>query len=304
MENEYKDYTPEELRMRDHAEYYMQLYGYIMGEKSPLQELHDELCRLLVKIAGEYPESIALNLDNVMKFPRVKVLDPEAPNYGKTVTLKFKVFVKMYEGGVDYEASTGLKGDDVFFLSLALWYEVCCLRDKLKLKGMKFRRFEKEVNAAILEARERKEQEALLMEQQRRENEIALLPHFRVQRSDDELLAILRGLKEVEWRNRNSRRIGVFADEVTEEEWLAAMRGPRDDSELKRKKIAWEAKYVCKSFVAQYLDGDYELAERVFCLAEGKELKRLCDTNISKNKEMCDEVTGKIAQIIRAAMRK
>ena len=144
----------------------------------------------------------------------------------------------------------------------------------------------------------------LLQEQQRLENEIALLPHFRVQRSDDELLAILKGLKEVEWRNRNSRRVGVFAGEVTEEEWLAAMRGPRDDSELKREKIAWEAKYVCKSFVAQYLDGNYELAERVFCLAGGKELKKLCDTNISKNKEMCDEVTGKIAQIIRAAMRK
>ena len=90
----------------------------------------------------------------------------------------------------------------------------------------------------------------------------------------------------------------------TEEEWLAALRGPRDDSELKRKKIAWEAKYVCKSFVAQYLDGDYELAEHVFCLAGGKELKKLCDTNISKNKEMCDESTGKIAQIIRAAMRR
>ena len=304
MKNEYKEFSPEELRMRDHAEYYMQLYDYIMKEKPTLQEMHDELCRLLVKIAGEYPESIAPNRDNVLAFPKVKVLNPEAPNYGKTVNLKFEVFVKMYDGNVDYEASTGMKGDDVYFLSLALWYEVSRVRDKLKLKGMKFHRYEKDVNAAILEARTRKAQEALLQEQQRRESEIALLPHFRVQRSDEELLAILKGLKEVEWRNRNSRRVGVFAGEVTEEEWLAAMRGPRDDSELKRKKIAWEAKYVCKSFVAQYLDGNYELAERVFCLAGGKEIKKLCDTNISKNKEMCDEVTGKIAQIIRAAMRK
>lgn len=303
MKNDYKESTPEELAMRESVTYYMQLTDYAMGENDML-ERHDELCRLQVKIAGEYPESIALNLDNVMKFPKVKVLDPEAPNYGKTVTLKFKVFVKMHEDGVDYEASTGLKGDEVFFLSLALWYEVCCLRDKLKLKGITYHNFEKEVNIAKREALIRKQQEALLMERQRRENDIELLPHFRVQRCDDELLAILKGMKEVEWRNRNSRRTGVFADEVTEEEWLAALRGPRDDSELKRKKIAWEAKYVCKSFVAQYLDGDYELAEHVFCLAGGKELKKLCDTNISKNKEMCDESTGKIAQIIRAAMRR
>ena len=303
MKNDYKDYTPEELRMHKSVTYYMQLVDYVMEENDML-ERHDELSRLLVTIAGDYPESMAENRGKVLKFPQVRVPEEKDPYSGEEVDLEFEVFVSMFSFGVDYEASTGLKGDDVFFLTLSLWYEVCRLRDKLKLKGVKFHRYEKEVKSAIVEARERKEQELLLQEQQRLENEIALLPHFRVQRSDDELLAILKGLKEVEWRNRNSRRVGVFAGEVTEEEWLATMRGPRDDSELKRKKIAWEAKYVCKSFVAQYLDGNYELAERVFCLAGGKELKKLCDTNISKNKEMCDEVTGKIAQIIRAAMRK
>lgn len=303
MKNDYKDYTPEELRMHKSVTYYMQLVDYVMEENNML-ERHDELCRLLVTIAGDYPESMAENRGKVLKFPQVRALEEEKPYSGEEVDMEFEVFVSMFSFEVDYEASTGLKGDDVFFLTLSLWFEVCRLRDKLKLKGVKFHRYEKEVNAAIVEARERKEQEALLQEQQRQESEIALLPHFRVQRSDEELLALLKGLKELEWRNRNSRRVGVFAGEVTEEEWLAAMRGPRDDSELKRKKIAWEAKYVCKSFVAQYLDGNYALAERVFCLAGGKELKKLCDTNISKNKEMCDEVTGKIAQIIRAAMRK
>ena len=299
MKNEYKETSPEELAMQESVTYYMQLTDYIMEEKSILNR-HDKLCRLIITIAEDYPDSIAENRGKVLKFPKV-----EADFlFDEKLDLEFEVFVTMFSHNVDYEASTGLKGDDVYFLTLSLWYEICKLRDLLRIDGIKFQRYEKELKGAILEARERKKQEALLQEQQRREHEIELLPHFRVQRSDEELLAILKGLQEVEWRNRNSRRVGVFAGEVTEEEWLAAMRGPRDDSELKRKKIAWEAKYVCKSFVAQYLDGNYELAERVFCLAGGKEIKKLCDTNISKNKEMCDEVTGKIAQIIRAAMRK
>jgi len=299
MKNEYKEFSPEELAMQESVTYYMQLTDYIMEEKSILNR-HDKLCRLIITIAEDYPDSIAENRGKVLKFPKV-----EADFlFDEKLDLEFEVFVTIFSHNVDYEECTGLKGNDVYFLTLSLWYEICKLRDLLRIDGIKFQRYEKEVKGAILEARERKKQEALLQEQQRQESEIALLPHFRVQRSDEELLAILKGLQEVEWRNRNSRRVGVFSDEVTEEEWLAAMRGPRDDCELKRKKIAWEAKYVCKSFVAQYLDGNYELAERVFCLAGGKEIKKLCDTNISKNKEMCDEVTGKIAQIIRAAMRK
>ena len=299
MKNEYKETSPEMLAMRESVTYYMQLTDYIMQEPALLNR-HDKLCRLIITIAEDYPDSIAENRGKVLRFPKVMA----GPTFGGKQEPEFEVFVTMFSNNVNYETSTGVIGDDVFFLTLSLWYEICRLRDLLRIDGIKFHRYEKDVNAAILEARTRKAQEALLQEQQRREHEIELLPHFRVQRSDEELLAILKGLQEVEWRNRNSRRVGVFADEVTEEEWLAAMRGPRDDSELKRKKIAWEAKYVCKSFVAQYLDGNYELAERVFCLAGGKEIKKLCDTNISKNKEMCDEVTGKIAQIIRAAMRK
>lgn len=200
--------------MQDNAEYYIQLYGYIMGEKSPLQELHDELCRLLVKIAGEYPESIALNLDNVMKFPRVKVLDPEAPNYGKTVTLKFKVFMKMHDGGVDYEESTGLKGDEVFFLSLALWYEVCCLRDKLKLKGITYHNFEKEVNIAKSEALIRKQQEALLKE--RWEEARDLPAHFTMPVPQGvSLPTLLACLKSEGWLDERTR----------EEDWLYRLTG-------------------------------------------------------------------------------
>ena len=43
--------------------------------------------------------------------------------------MRFSVVAEMFVNHEDYEASTGLKGDVVFFLSLALWYEVCRVRD-------------------------------------------------------------------------------------------------------------------------------------------------------------------------------
>lgn len=200
--------------MQDHAEYYMQLYDYIIKEKPTLQELHDELCRLLVKIAGEYPESFAPNKDNVLAFPKVKVLNPEAPNYGKTVNLKFEVFVTMYKGDVDYEACIGLKGDDVFFLSLALWYEVCRVRDKLKLKGITYHNFEKEVTVAKREALIRKQQEALLKE--RREEARDLPPHFTMASPQGvSLRTLLVGLKNEGWLDERTR----------EEDWLYRLTG-------------------------------------------------------------------------------
>lgn len=213
MKNEYKESTPEELAMRESVTYYMQLTDYAMEENNMLGR-HDELCRLQVKIAGEYPESIALNLDNVMKFPRVKVLDPEAPNYGKMAALGFEVFVSMRKCGFDYEASTGLKGDEVFFLSLALWYEVCCLRDKLKLKGLTYHNFEKEVNIAKREALIRKQQEALLKE--RWEEARDLPAHFSMPVPQGvSLPTLLAGLKSEGWLDERTR----------EEDWLYRLTG-------------------------------------------------------------------------------
>ena len=99
------------------------------------------------------------------------------------------------------------------------------------------------------------------------------------------------------------RQEGVFDGEVTEDEWLAALKGPEYARTPLTRRIPWKAKYLVKSFVMQYLGGEYELAEKVFCLADGKEITGLRNTNISKNKEMCDEQTGKIATVIRKAIR-
>jgi hypothetical protein len=102
---------------------------------------------------------------------------------------------------------------------------------------------------------------------------------------------------------RKVKQEGVFVGEVSEEEWLAALKGPEYARVPLTRRIPWKAKYLVKSFVMQYPGSECELAEKVFCLAGGKELKKLCDTNISKNKEMCDEQTGKIAIVIRKAIR-
>ena len=90
---------------------------------------------------------------------------------------------------------------------------------------------------------------------------------------------------------------------VGDEEWLAALKGPAYSQQAPTRRIAWRAKYMCKSFVAQYLGSDYTTAERVFCLSGGKEIKDLKFTNISKNSDVCDEQTGKIAEVIRKAIR-
>ena len=91
--------------------------------------------------------------------------------------------------------------------------------------------------------------------------------------------------------------------EVSDEEWLSVLKGPAYGRQAPARKIAWRAKYMCKSFVAQYLGSDYMTAEKVFCLSGGKEIKDLKFTNISKNSDVCDEQTGKIAVVIRKAIR-
>lgn len=204
MKNDYDEFTPEELELQDNAEYYIQLYGYIMGERPSLLELHDELCNLLAKIADEFPESIAPNRGNVMAFPKVKVLVPDAPNYGKRVSLRFDVVAKMFENKVDYEASIGLKGDVVFFLSLALWYEVCRVRDKLRLKGIAFIDHDKAIAAKRDEALMRKRQEALLKES--REGARDLPVHFAMAAPQKTTLRrVLEGLKSEGWLDEHTR---------------------------------------------------------------------------------------------------
>ena len=129
------------------------------------------------------------------------------------------------------------------------------------------------------------------------------LPHFQLRRDDREVLAVLHGLKHLEWSLRKVKQEGVFVGEVSEEEWLAALKGPEYARVPLTRRIPWKAKYLVKSFVIQYLGSECELAEKVFCLAGGKEITGLRNTNISKNKEMCDEQTGKIAIVIRKAIR-
>ena len=124
-----------------------------------------------------------------------------------------------------------------------------------------------------------------------------------MKRDDREVLAVLQGLKHLEWEYRKVRQVGVFEDEVSDEEWLAVLKGPAYGWPAPTRKIAWRAKYMCKSFVAQYLGSDYTTAEKVFCLSGEKEIKDLKFTNISKNSDICDEQTGKIAVVIRKAIR-
>lgn len=201
MKNEYKDYTPEELAMQDSVTYYMQLTDYIIKEPSLLNR-HDKLCRLIVTIAEDYPDSIAENRGKVLRFPKVTA----DPTLDEKVELEFEVFVTMFSHNVDYEACSGLKGDDVFFLTLSLWYEICRLRDLLRIDGIKFQRFDKELKASIELARARKAQEEKLLWLPEMPRELP--PHFDLEpRPGMSLADVLQGLKKEGWVDSAVREV-------------------------------------------------------------------------------------------------
>lgn len=265
MKNEYKEFTPEELRTHKSVTYYMQLADYAIKENNML-ERHDELCRLLVKIAGEYPESIALNRDNVLKFPQVQVPDKEGPFGGEEMDMKFEVFVTMRNNGVDYEASTGLKGDEVFFISLTLWYEVCRLRDKLKLKGITYHNFEKEVNIAKREALIRKQQEALLKEHMEEARDLPA--HFTMPVPQGvSLPTLLAGLKSEAWLDERTR----------EEDWLYRLTGQMPPNGYpSQEPILFhslnQCRYIVKHLIFRYSDvpkDAWKKVSQVFAVTKG-----------------------------------
>lgn len=124
MKNEYPSPAPDQLAMQDSVTYYMQLTDYIMKEPSLLNR-HDKLCRLIITIAEDYPDSIAENRGKVLRFPKVT----HNTLFAEKKELEFETIVTMFSYRADYEACTGVKGDDIFFLTLSLWYEICRLRD-------------------------------------------------------------------------------------------------------------------------------------------------------------------------------
>ncbi len=216
MKNEYKEFSPEELAMQESVTYYMQLTDYIMEEKSLLNR-HDKLCRLIITIAEDYPNSIAENRGKVLRFPKV-IADPL---FDEKLELEFEVFVTMFSHNVDYEASTGLMGDDVFFLTLSLWYEICKLRDLLRIDGIKFQRFEKEVKAAVELAHVRKAQEEKLKEVHEAPRELP--PHFDLEpRAGLSLPEVLLGLKKAGWVDNGVREV----------DWIYRLTGRLTTEEL------------------------------------------------------------------------
>lgn len=292
-----KSEQEEVSRLAGSMVYYMNLAGYALGLES-IMERYNALCRLLVMIAGENPQEFGEDRGDARRYPKVRVLEDMEADEG--LELDYAMFENIYWSEEGFEGCVTEKGSDVYLLTLALWYEVCMLRDKMKVSGMRYKSYGKEVATALRMGQ--REQ----MKGSREQNFYMLthLPHFEVKASDEELLEILRGMKAVEWEYNRSKCVGFFDGDVSEEEWLSALKGAAEGRLDVRRKIPWRAKYVCKSFVAQYLEGNYELAEKVFCLAGGKDIKGLSSTNIYRKEVICDMKDGKIAKIIREARQK
>ena len=139
------------------------------------------------------------------------------------------------------------------------------------------------------------------------DQEIQALPHFNLNISETMLLSILEGLKNIKWKNNRVSETGLIANDVTSDEWLYIFQGHTEGRQDATRKITWKAKYACASFVKQFLNSDYETAENVFNLKiknDIVDIKELKTTKINRNPDICDESTGKIAKIIREAMRK
>ncbi len=237
-------FSPDELAMQESVTYYMQLTDYIMDEPSLLQR-HDKLCRLIITIAEDYPDSIAENRGKVLRFPKV-VTDPAS---GEKVEMEFEAFVTMFSHNVDYAADMGVKGDDVFLLTLSLWYEICRLRDLLRIDGIKFQRFEKEVKAAIEQARARKVQEEKLKEMHELPHELP--PHFSLEpRAGVSLPAVLQGLKKEGWAD----------DSVREVDWIYRLTGRLPVEELpSQEPLLFSSLNQCRYIVKHLLFRDRDV---------------------------------------------
>ncbi|MBO4751123.1 MAG: hypothetical protein J5526_00025 [Bacteroidales bacterium] len=292
-----KSEQEETRRLAGSVVYYMNLADYALGQDG-IVEQYNALCRLLAMIAQENPQDMSEDRGDARRYPRVRIVD--GMTYEDGAELDFAMFESIYFSDENFEECTEEKGGDVYFLTLALWYEVCMLRDKMRVCGIRFRSFEKDIATALRKGHD----ERMKGSREKSFYTMTHLPHFEVESDESELLAILKGMKEVEWEYNKSKCIGFFDGEVSEEEWLSALKGVTDGRPEVRRKIPWRAKYVCKSFVSQYLGGNYELAEKVFCLSGGKDIKGLSSTNIYRKGEICDLKEGKIARIIREAKQK
>lgn len=120
--------------------------------------------------------------------------------------------------------------------------------------------------------------------------------HYSKTDDDSKVISIMEELKKLKWKNKKVYVIGLIDDSITNEEWLYAIKG--EGNPIQRK-LMWKAKFACRSFVEQYLDKDYDTAEKIFCLKDGKAIKNLKDSNLSKRQDICNEKTGEISKIIR-----
>lgn len=118
---------------------------------------------------------------------------------------------------------------------------------------------------------------------------------------DKVLIAILKGLKEAEWKNYRTTDIGLVANDITDNEWITAFTNP---TALTRQ-LPVKAKFVCKVIVDLLLGENYELGEKIFCYigrkGESHPIHNLKGENTYKRDDICNKETGLIAKIIQDA---
>lgn len=263
--------NPKDLAAREERDkqlqvlYYMDLADCAMAEETMLEQ-HDGLCRLQKLIADDYPDSVAPNPGKIMYFPTVRVQDTTKPYYGEDKDLELKVFNIMFFFDVDYKESTGIEGDDIYFLTLAIWYEVCRLRGMLKIKGIKISGFEA---AAAPESNKESATSDAASLQTDGVPGIELPFHFALKEKDGvSLSTLLVAIKKARWVGEN----------LSEADWIYRMTGRLPDEgypspdPIELGSIS-QCRYIAKKiiFPGRYLyKKDWDMLAQVFTAKKGK----------------------------------
>ena len=129
------------------------------------------------------------------------------------------------------------------------------------------------------------------------------MPHFNLDIPDDNLLGMLKELKEMEWKHKRLKEAGAVDSSITDAEWLYAHKGPGKNRKAPTGKLPWKAVYLCKEYVDLLFgkDKDYELAQKVFCWMDDEgmhDIKDLKHSKIRRNDENPSAALEKIAEII------
>lgn len=193
-----------EKEIDERVDNYLDMAVFATKERS-IKSQHNALCRLMLKIARDYPYQIMENPGHVLYCPKVKVTDERDLAYGEDVVLDLDVYMTMFYDDEDFNENIGYRAlyspahEHVRFLTLALWYEILKRRERLDLRGEEYDDFDEEIKEAIERGYEDEEDEEEYNGSIDTVVSISEIPHYCLGDSDELLKELLKKLIQEKW---------------------------------------------------------------------------------------------------------